>query len=154
MKNILLVLFLALPLFAAETYTYDYEVTLSGAAGKMTLQQPASPTKTARLRVASIYADTAAVVTLERSCTSAATTTVQTPQRYLDGTTVATLRIYTASNASTCTAMKKINVGAGQEVALDNIDDFIIQKNAGANFGFSIASMTGTVRIYLKYTED
>jgi hypothetical protein len=160
MKTFILLITLALCAGSsafADEFRYEKEVSLSAAASAFHIQQPASPSKTAKFTGMSFYCSVACTVTLERNCTSAASTTddssaiaATSPDKT---SSVSTMKAYHTSNASTCTTVKTYSIAAGEEKVLE-VFGMRLNRTANANVGFRVTSMTGTARAYFQFDED
>ncbi len=167
MKTLLLILF-ALPAFAQGQQNVNYiattgNVSLSSSTTAATLQQPATnqtnvtfpgagPQSYSMPPVgATVYCSAACVATISRSCTTAASATAGTVTSVLPTkipqVPPASVTFWTASNASSCTTLRVINVGAGQEYPIDLSSFSLATSGLTSNITISIASVTATVNI-------
>lgn len=158
MKNILAVLLFAAFAQAQLVYTAVYEVNLPGTAGATTIQQPASPTRNARLIAVKVYSSAAATVTLEHTGTAATTTASTSITKRPGVSTSPTLAYYTASNAGTGSAWDIAVIPGGSEKVWECTDENkswcgLLPKLAGANWTVRFASMTGDVKVTWMWTE-
>lgn len=131
-------------------YTAYREASLSAAAEAVTIQQPASPTRTAYITGAWIYCSVACVVTLEHSG-SAATTTSFTPTAATPGIGASTIMAFHTSNVGSGTVVSKYDLGAGETKSLAMTA--VLPMVANSNMTFRIASITGSVRITWMWNE-
>ncbi len=160
MKRILLIL-AALPALG-QVGPVNYiattgNVSLSSAATAATLQQPASDAVTVTFPVAvngalppvgaTVYCSVACVATVSRNCTTAASATAGTVTSVLPNVPAASVTMWTASNASSCTTLRAINIAAGQEYPIDLSAFNLATTGTKSNLHISIASITGTANI-------
>ena len=160
MKRVLLILALTVPAFGQQSYNYvasTGNVVLAAATTAATLQQPATaqtmvtfPVSTTGATTpsgATIYCSVACVATIARSCTTQATATAGTVSSIVPNMPAAGVTVWTASNASGCTTLRVLNIGAGQEYGVDLSKFNLATSGVNSNLHISIASMTGTVNI-------
>jgi hypothetical protein len=161
MKTILLIL-AALPAFAQQTVNYvatTGNVSLSGAGTAATLQQPATnaapvafpgsfPLSPGMPPVgADVYCSVACVATISRNCTTPASATAGSVVSIVPNVPAASVTFWTASNASSCTTLRVINIGAGQDYPIDLSQFNLSTSGTTSNLHISIGSITGTVNI-------
>lgn len=160
MKTVWIIVLFSLPAFGQGTYSYvasTGQVSLSSSTTAATLQQPASNATTVSFPVSSVgglppvgatvYCSVACVATLARNCTTAASATAGTVTSVLPNVPAATVTVWTASNASTCTTLRVLNIGAGQEYPIDLSQFNLATSGTQSNLHISIASITGTANI-------
>lgn len=158
MKFCFLIAFATLPSFAQTNYVASTgNVALVSAATAATLQQPTAnasmvtfPSATngsAPPPGATIYCSAACVATIARNCTTAATATAGAVTSVLPNVQPAAVTMWTASNASGCTTLRVINIGAGQEYPIDLSAFNLGTGGTFSNLHISIASVTATVNI-------
>ncbi len=162
--KILFLILAALPAFAQQTIRYiatTGNVSLSSATTAATLQQPATeqtnvtfPGGITTLQAgaappvgATIYCSAACVATISRTCTTAASATAGTVTSILPNVPAASVTFWTASNASSCTTLRVINVAAGQEYPIDLSQFNLATFGTKSSITISIASVTATVNI-------
>ncbi len=161
MKKLFLIL-AALPAFGQQPYNYiatTGNVSLSSQTTAATLQQPATnqtsvtfpgaiPLAAGMPPVgATVYCSAACVATISRNCTTAASATAGTVTSVLPNVPAASVTFWTASNASSCTTLRVVNIGAGQEYAIDLSQFNLSTSGTLSNIHISIASVTATVNI-------
>lgn len=159
-KRLFILAALALPAFAQQSIQYvasTGNVSVSGATYAATLQQPATDAVTVTFPVATsgalpsvgatIYSSVAAVATISRNCTTAASATAGTVTSNVPNVPAASVTMWTASNASTCTTLRVINIAAGQEYPIDLSQFRLATTGTKSNLHISLASLTGTVNI-------
>lgn len=159
MKRILLIL-AALPAFAQQTVQYvasTGNVSVNAATYAATLQQPATDAVTVAFPVAitgalppvgaSVYCSSACVATIARNCTTAASATAGTVTSNIPNVPAASVTMWTASNASSCTTLRVINIAAGQEYPIDLSQFRLATTGTKSNLHISLASLTATVNI-------
>lgn len=152
MKRLILLLAVCLPAFSQYAdYTAFDERNLTAAAGAVTIQQPASPTRTARIRGASIYCSVACTATLEHNTTGATTTAFATSSAS-PGLAASTILARHTSNVAVGTVVNKYSVSAGETKVIDST--MILQPTAGLSFTLRVATMTGTIRITWQWVEE
>jgi len=164
MKAIFLIL-AALPAIAQQNVNYiatTGNVSLSSATTAATLQQPATeavpvyfpggvpgvPQTSALPPVgATVYCSAACVATISRTCTTAASATAGTVTSVLPNVPAASVTFWTASNASSCTSLKVINIPATVEYPIDLSTFNLATFGTKSSITISIASVTATVNI-------
>ena len=160
MKTLVLSILLTLPVLGQQLVSYvatTGNVSLSGATTAATLQQPASDAVTVTFPVspvgalppvgATVYCSVACVATIARNCTTAATATAGTVTSLIPSVPAASVTVWTASNASSCTTLRAINIAAGQEYAIDLSQFNLATSGTKSNLHISISSITGTANI-------
>src|ERR1700738_1039313 len=132
---------------------------LSNAASVVTIQQPATNPASVSFYTpaqggsASVYCSVACVVTLERDGT-AATSTSATPIPVSHGTPAAVTTAYVASNVGVGTILNRIPVAAGQTVNPDLSSLKMYAAGTGVNLTLRTNSITGDVKILMKWREN
>jgi hypothetical protein len=155
MKLILALLFTGL-CFGQTAYFAAYKATtLSSAVEAVTVQQPASGSKTVRFEGAYIYCSAACVVTLSVDGT-AATTTALTPVALARQATPATptATAYHTSNAGSGTTLAAYDIAAGGEKSLEKSGLTLFGDGTARNFTLKTNSISGSVRILVFWSEQ
>jgi hypothetical protein len=161
MKHLRILLFIAaLPAFGQQTVQYvasTGNVAVVAATYAATLQQPATDAVTVAFPTATtgalppvgatVYCSVACVATISRNCTTAASATAGTVTSNIPNVPAASVTMWTASNASSCTALRVINIAAGQEYPVDLSKFNLATTGTKSNLHISLASLTGTVNI-------
>lgn len=135
----------------APTYTAFYESNLTASATALTIQQPATPLRTARIVGAMVYCSAACTITLEHA-TTGATTTALAGAAVSPGYSAPTILARRDSNVAAGTVVTKYTVGAGETKAIESA--MVLQLAANYSMTLRSAVMTGTVRITWVWTEE
>lgn len=163
MKTLILIL-AALPAFAQQNVNYiatTGNVILSSQTTAATLQQPDTGATTVTFPGAlgsvqagamppvgaTVYCSAACVATVSRTCTTPASATAGTVTSVLPNVPAASVTFWTASNASSCTTLRVINIGAGVEYPIDLSTFNLATFGTKSSITISIASVTATVNI-------
>jgi hypothetical protein len=163
MKKAVLALLALCSLGHAETfYTAVYEKTLSAAAGATSLQQPAAPTKGARLIAVQVYSSVAATFEIEAGGTATTTASTAIATVPLGQNIGATLKFFTDSNASdTSTNVNKLVNGAGATQTISFADGAkageiigLIPRVANVNYTVRSSSITGDIKVTWFWAEE
>lgn len=160
MKVILFLIVAAVSSFGQTNYSYvatTGNVSLSSATTAATLQQPSTEARDVSFPLstnggapppgASIYCSVACVATIARTCTTPASATAGTVTGVSTAAPTPFVTMWTASNASGCTTLRVINIGAGVEYPIDLSQFALVRGSNTSNLTISIASLTGTVNI-------
>lgn len=135
-----------------KLYTASREVTLSGTAEVVTIQQPATNSgQHFFMDGLAVYCSVDCTFTVERSGT-AATTTAFTPAPVNPGTAVAKAQALHTSNVGSGTAIGKYWVAAGSEKVV-GLRGLRLRTNTRDNLTVRTSAITGTVRILVKWGE-
>ncbi len=159
LKTLLLIL-TALPALAQQPVAYvasTGNVAVNATTTAATLQQPAAGASTVTFPVATnggappagatVYCSAACVATIARNCSTVATATAGTVNSVVPNVPAAGVTFWTASNAGTCTTLRVLNIGAGQEYPIDLSAFNLATSGTRSNIHISIASVTATVNI-------
>ena len=132
-------------------YVAYREATKAGAAEVVTVQQAAKGTRTVHLDAASVYCSVDCVVSVERNGTAATGTALtRTP---VNTATAATATAWHTSNAGTGTVLAKYLVTAGTDKKIGLRGVVLRQTAPGENVTIRTASITGDVRIVVRWGE-
>lgn len=154
MRNLLLTLLIAWSLTGQTSvtrYQANKTTTLSGAAEKITIQQPTRSPVQVQLETADIYCSVACTITFYQNG-SAATATTLTPT-FVSGATGSALA-FSGSDVGTGTTLKSFTLAAGATINV-SLYDFALKKGAsgGNNFSIGTSSISGDVRIQIQWSE-
>jgi len=142
------------PLLRINTYNATCSFSLSGAATKMTIQQPASGSKTVRFVIAYIRSDAAITLTQTRNGT-AATATTATVQKQPEAAT-ATATAWCASNAGAGTALIEadaVQIPANSPQVLDLTRIQLKGDGTAINYNLGISTATAIGKITIIWEE-
>lgn len=152
-KSLFTALLVAVSVFGADpAYIYTKSSSLSGAAEKVTVQQPAASARNVRFKSASVYCSVACVATLSRDGT-AATTTAGTVVALSADYRTAKATVFHTSNAGAGTTIFTQNIAAGATFVFDLSGIELDQSNTARNFSVGTDSITGSVVIAIKWEE-
>lgn len=126
--------------------------TLSSAVEKITVQQPAAGAKKVTFKVVVIYCSAACTITFSRSGTAATTTTLA-PVALSPNTPTSTVTGWSGSDAGSGTALWTTEIAAGAIASIDVTGIVLSGAVLTQNFSVATASMTGTVKITIVWTE-
>lgn len=156
----LLIFLLAVPMWGQVLVGYiasTGSVTLNSAATAATLQQPATNSvnvgfpkaQSGGLSTAgaSIYCSVTCTATLSRNCTTPATATAGSVVQINPTDPPPTITFWTSSNASGCTTLEIIPIGAGLWQGVDLSLFSLYKGGTTSNLTLSIGSITGTAII-------
>lgn len=136
-----------------NAYTASRENTgLSNSAEVVTIQQPASGSRTVVFKRASIYCSVACTVTLERDGT-AATATSLTVVKAHSGAATATATAWRGSDVGVGTVVSKHYIGAGTTLPLDLSAMYLIGDGTAKNLTLRTSAITGTAVINILWEE-
>ena len=136
----------------SKIYTASKETTLSGAAETVTIQQPATNSRqNFFFDGAAVYCSVDCTVIIERSGT-AVMTTAFTPAPLNPGTVAAKAQALHTSNVGAGTAVGKYWIAAGSEKVIQ-LRGLRLRANTRDNLTIKTNSITGTVRILVKWAE-
>lgn len=154
MKTLLLVLVIFAQLMsgADPAYIYYKTTSLSGAAEKVTIQQPSSAARNVRFKSASVYCSVACTVTMSRDGT-AATTTAGTVVALSADYRTAKATVFHTSNVGAGTTLFSQVIAAGSTFVFDLNGIELDQSNTARNFTIATDSITGTATIAVKWEE-
>lgn len=154
----LLLLLFASACFAQGPFDARYTVmkttSLSGAAEKVTVQQPSTGAKRVRFLTAVVYCSVACTVTMSRDGT-AATGTALTPVALSSAYPAATATGWHTSNAGSGTALSPafpLVAGATQVFDISGIE--LSGSSTAKNFSVATNSITGTAMIQIFWREQ
>lgn len=136
-------------------YIAGLETTLSATADKQTIQQPSSPSKTIFPKTVTVYCSVACDIQFSWNGT-AASTTAMVPRAY-PGSPTPTAKAFSASNAGTGTLGLKFSIPAAGTAVFSAEQIFLSGTNGLAgvnNFSVAVASITGTWRPAIEWTEQ
>ncbi len=150
MRTALLFLAFAATLLSqdSQTYTYEKETSLSGAAETVTVHLPSTANKTAQFVGAEVYCSVACTAELLRDG-SAPTTTAATVVP-LNGSPNPAATVFHTSNVGAGTHIKYYTIAAGGKEVIDLSDKGL---TVGKNLTLKTNSITGTARIYIQWRE-
>jgi hypothetical protein len=155
-RNVLFLLMVCASLGAQTTSQPAYialrEATLSASGEVLTVQQPASPSNTLVFDAGYVYCSAECTFTIERDGT-AATTTSLTPTATSGNTDAPTALAFHTSNAGAGTVIGKHTVAAGGTMPFE-LKGVRLPRIAGRNVTIRVQSLTGTVRLFLKWVES
>lgn len=156
----LIIFLLAVPIYGQVLVHYiasTGSVSLSSATTAATLQQPATnalnvgfPTSqngALSTAGAAVYCSVACNATLSRNCTTSATATAGSVLQLNPTDPSPVVTFWTASNASSCTTLEVIPVGAGLWQGIDLGAFALFKGGTTSNLTISISSITGTAII-------
>lgn len=127
--------------------------TLSGAAEKVTVQQPAASPVQVNFETADVYCSVACTITFYQNGTAATTTTL-TPIGFGFSPPPKAVA-FSGSDVGTGNTLKAFTVPAGATWTFDLSMFFLAKGGGGANnFSIGTSSITGDVRIQIQYTEQ
>ena len=126
--------------------------TLVAAALDVTVQQPATGSRLVVFDFAEVYCSAACVVSISRDGTAASTTAAT--EVSLNGGLTATATAFYDSNAGAGTAIKTLNLSAGQTATID-LDGFILEpdNSTANNLTIQTDAISGTAYIYIRWQE-
>lgn len=152
MRFLLVLTMAAVSLWAQDppSYTATRTSTLTSSAEVITIQQPATPLRKLQFQGAAIYCSVACDLTVERDGT-AATGTALAASAVNPLYRASTVSAYRSSDVGAGTTLATYTISAGGTLSLDLADKFLI--GAGENFTLRTASITGTVRITVQWKE-
>lgn len=151
MYRLLLLIFFAVGA-VAQDYIVLRESALSAAAEAITVQQPTTLARTLRFSAAWVDCSVACTVTISRNGTAASSTAL-TPVPLNVGSAAAAATGWRSSNvgAGTVIGTFALPAGAGTPV---NLSGVVLTGNGNTkNVTVSVASLTGTVHIMIRWTE-
>lgn len=149
MKRILLLLFAPLAFGQdVNTYTYEKETSLSGAAETVTVHLPSTANKTVQFVGAEVHCSVACTVELKRDGTAPTTTAATVVP--LNGSPHPAATVFHTSNVGSSTHIKYYTVAAGSSASIDLTDKGL---TVGKNLTLGTNSITGTARIYFQWRE-
>ncbi len=132
---------------------YKAFVGLVGAAGVVTIQQPASGSKKVHFEAAMVYCSVACVIELERDGTAATATAATEVALTPYGT--ATAVGWSSSDVGNGTTINTIDVAAGSTVPIDLVGVMLAQGGGTAeNFTLRSDSITGDIKMTIIWRED
>jgi len=137
----------------APGYVAIKETSLSSAAEKVTVQQPATSPVQVSFSTANVYCSVACDITLTMYGTAAtATTLTPTAIGLAPG---AQAVAFSGSNVGTGITIAKYSLGAGATINLD-ISKLSLARGQGGiqNLSIGTSSITGTARIQIFWTES
>jgi hypothetical protein len=153
MKTLLSVLvFVSLLTGADPSYIYYKSTSLSGAAEKVTVQQPSSAARNVRFKSASVYCSVACTVTISRDGT-AATTTAGTVVALSADYRTPKATVFHTSNAGSGTTLFTQVIAAGATFVFDLVGIELDQSSTARNLSIGTDSITGTATIAVKWEE-
>lgn len=141
--------------FADGDYVAYQKSTLSSAATALTVQQPASASKTVTFRAAVIICDSTAKCdfTLERDGT-AATATAGTAVGLTSVTNASKATVFTASNAGAGALAIPYTIPAGGVLPIELSRMRLFGDGTAKNVTLRVASMTGTITLQIYFSEN
>ena len=137
----------------AGLYCAAKTTALTGAAEVITIQQPATGSRSVAFRGASIYSSVEAALTLERDGTAASSTTLAVVKLNASADT-ATATAWSSSNVGAGTTLSAYTVPAGGTLVLDLGGIWMLGDGTAKNLTLRTASITGTVKINVCWQEQ
>jgi hypothetical protein len=155
MRLMLLTLLACASMFAQQQHYYvAYKATsLSTAVEKVTIQQPAASARRVIVDSAIVYCSAACTLTFSRGGT-AATTTALAPAALSPNSPTVTVTAFHTSNAGAGTVLFLRSLAAGTEAEFDLKGVAMSGPGTTQNFSIATASMSGDVRITIKWREE
>jgi hypothetical protein len=159
MKALILILaaFLVSASAHAQTeYRYENTASLSAAAYAWTIQQPASPSVTARFAGYSLYCSVACTFTVSRNCTAATATSDSSEIRAVSpdaASSTTGLSAFKGSDAASCAAIKTYTLAAGEEKVIEK-PSITLSRTASRNVNAAVSIITGFARFYAQWSEQ
>lgn len=143
-----------LPLVASSRYSATTgDVSLSGSATTLTIQQPATGAKQVALETATVYCSVACNVTQAQNG-AAATATAATLTPITSTGQAPSATAWTASNVGSGTAVGPIlHLAAGATVVIDLSRVTMGTGGTGTNYSVTVSSITGTANITILENE-
>ena len=127
-------------------------VTLAAAAEVVTVQQPASGSKTTVFEFADVYWAVVCEVTLERDGTAATGTAITAVG--LGFTSSNVTNAFHTSDVGAGTVIKVFVLAAGETISID-LNGVVMQGDSTAvNLTFRTNSITGDVKIWVRWREE
>ncbi len=152
MKICLLIL-TALPALAQQYVVVSKSTTLNAAAETITIQQPVTGAKTVEFKSLYVECSVICTVTIERDG-NPATGTALTPVALNPREKVPVAQAFYSSNASVGYVESQTTIQANSYLVYDMTGfRFTAQNNPGLNLSIRTSSITGTVKIIVKWTE-
>ncbi len=137
----------------AGLYCATKTTALVGAAEVITIQQPATGARSVAFSGASIYASVEAGLTLERDGTAASSTTLAVAKLNASADTNAALA-WSSSNVGSGTTLAAYTIPAGQTMVLDLNGIWMLGNGTAKNLTLRTASITGTVKVNVCWSEN
>ena len=152
MRILCLLLLLAGGLRAADFIAFK-STTLTATPETLTVQQPATGSKSVAFLSAYAYCSVACTVTVSRSGI-AATTTAFTPASLSQPTDTPATTAFHTSNVGAGTTLATYSLAAGESLPLDLTSMGMIGDNTARNLSIGTDSITGTAKIGIKWREQ
>lgn len=127
------------------------ETVLADTSEAITVQQPSSGAKRVFLEDGFVYCSVSCEVTFELNSTAATTTTLAVVPTQEGSTNAA--NAFSSSNASSGTVLGKITIPEGYTVPFSYAGIKLSGNNTGSNFTVRSNSITGTIRIQMRWIE-
>lgn len=157
----LILFFVALACYGQSCFTAVYEKTLAGAAGAASIQQPASPSKSASLIKLQLYGSVATTFTLEGAGIASTTLSTAIARTRPGDLTLPTVQFYTDSNAAApATVINKYVLAAGETKAVSFEDPNIrakpglLHRSPAINYTVRSDSITGDIKVTFLWCEE
>lgn len=157
MRHLSIAVLMALLAAGQSRDQYNYiatkATTLSNAAEVVTIQQPASGSRTVHFHGAYVSSSVACAITVERDGT-AATATALTAVPFNSTTPAAKATPFSGSDVGTGTVIGRYDIAAGGSVSIDLSDKQLFGDGTSKNLSIRTSSISGDVKIDITWGEN